>query len=189
MYILCRLAFIVLCTFDQVYNLWSRGYRVAYPSTLYVTLKPMANGPIDSALPSPQPFRRSMLPTQREEGSVTFEQLMLRQVPATNRWAHYYNCEILSIFFIQSKISYCSSANLLDSPSKLLSASARLPGQACHVPTTNHAMLYPTKMGCSCLLFSHSGRLLAAGCAGQGTAAYPVILFEVCQCSMISLFA
>lgn len=85
MYILCRLAFIVLGTFDQVYNLWSRGYRVAYPSTLYVTLKPIANGPIDSALPSPQPFRRSMLPTQREEGSVTFEQLMLRQVPATNR--------------------------------------------------------------------------------------------------------
>lgn len=88
------------------------------------------------------------------------------------------NCEILYIINFSAS---CSSANLLDSPSKLLSASARLPGQACRIPTTNHATHYPTKMGCSCLLFSHSGRLLAAGCASsQGTTAYPVILFEVC---------
>ena len=82
---MCGPLYYCIINFDQVYNLWSRGYRVAYPSTLYVTLKPIANGPEDSALPSPQPLRRSMLPTQREEGSLTFEQLTLRQVPATNR--------------------------------------------------------------------------------------------------------
>lgn len=91
------------------------------------------------------------------------------------------NCKILYNNIMVKFSAFCSSANLFDSPSKLLSASARLPGQACRIPITNHATLYPTKMGCSCLLFSHSGRLLAAGCASsQGTTAYPVILFEVC---------
>ena len=73
---------------------------------------------------------------------------------------------------------FSSTTDLIEAPSKFLSVTARLPGQACHIPSTIHATLYPSKMGCSALVFSHSGRLLAAGCANQDTS-YPVIIFEV----------
>ena len=81
--------------------------------------------------------------------------------------------------FFYTCFNFYSATNLVEPLSKLLSASARLPGQACHIPSTNHATLYPAKMGCSALVFSNSGRLLAAGCASNDTS-YPVIVFEVC---------
>lgn len=69
----------------QVYDLWTRNYRVTYPSTLYVTLKVIPVEEIDHAQSSLQPNRRSMLPMQREEGTVSYEQLVLRQ-QATKRY-------------------------------------------------------------------------------------------------------
>ena len=85
----------------------------------------------------------------------------------------------LFVCFFSTCFNFYSATNLEEPLSKLLSASARLPGQACHIPSTNHATLYPAKMGCSALVFSNSGRLLAAGCADNDTS-YPVIVFEVC---------
>ncbi len=72
---------------------------------------------------------------------------------------------------------YLSSVSSLG-PSALLSETTRLPGQLCHPPTTHLATLHPTKNGCSSLKFSHSGRLLAAGCADNNDL-YPVIIYEV----------
>ena len=71
-----------------------------------------------------------------------------------------------------------SASSLVTQPSALLSETARLPGQACHVPTTHTATLRHTRMGCSALAFSHSGRLLAAGCADHEDV-YPLIIYEV----------
>lgn len=71
----------------------------------------------------------------------------------------------------------CSSSNLL-TQSAVFSTTARLPNQACQIPTSPHATVHPTKMGCSTLAFSHSGTLLAAGCADQDVH-YPMVIFEV----------
>lgn len=70
-----------------------------------------------------------------------------------------------------------SASNLVVPPTTLLSETARLPGQVCRVPTIHTQILRHTKMGCSALQFSHSGRLLAAGCADHDV--YPLIIYEV----------
>lgn len=59
-----------------------------------------------------------------------------------------------------------------------MSASLRLPGQACQIPTTRLSILYPTPMGASTMAFSHTGHLLAVGCGDQDNI-YPLVIYEV----------
>lgn len=134
----------------EVFRLWSKRYRSTYPSTLYITVEG-----VSTALPQEDPTTRSLFPLQEEKGSITFEQM------------------------VQLQMASKSFTGLTGVPSStLMSASLRLPGQACQIPTTRLSILYPTPMGASTLAFSHTGHLLAVGCADQDNL-YPLVIYEI----------
>ncbi|KAI8787355.1 jouberin [Biomphalaria glabrata] len=128
----------------EVYQWWKFGQRVPYPSTLYVTLK---------SIETPQevsPAMRSMFATQKELGSMKYEDLKSR--------------------------NWSSQEKTLTS-GRTLSTWTRLLGQLCRVPNVLSMTLPAGKKGCFVLKFSNDGRNLA--CACQDGSDFPILIYEI----------
>ncbi|XP_065672892.1 jouberin isoform X3 [Hydra vulgaris] len=126
----------------DVYDWWKFGVLTKYPSTLYITIK--------GVQPPKQlnPTTRSMFPLQREQASITFEEL-------------------------NSTLDSRTGVN--DHTTKEFSWT-KLPGQINKIPNHLFLKLHSSKKGCSVVKFSRNGKYLACGCAAMD--GFSLLIYE-----------
>ncbi|XP_072410215.1 jouberin isoform X1 [Chiloscyllium punctatum] len=120
----------------DVFEWWKKRPWNHYPSTLYVTVK---------GLRLPQnvnPSVRSMMAVQREQGTISFNDL-------------------------QTELAQGAVSSTLDYQKLDLLKWTRLPGQVCRIPNKLLLSFRGGQTGCYFIQFSHDGRNLAASCADR----------------------
>ncbi|XP_078398492.1 jouberin isoform X2 [Cetorhinus maximus] len=130
----------------EVFEWWKKRPWNHYPSTLYVTVK---------GLRLPQnvnPSVRSMMATQREQGTISYNELQTELVQRA----------------VSSNIDY----QKLD-----LLKWTRLPGQVCRIPNQLLLSFRGGQIGCFFIEFSHDGRSLAASCADRN--GHFIVVYEI----------
>ena len=154
-------------TAAPVYQWWKDGARIAYPSTLYVTMK--------GIIPTEKinPTMRSMYATQAERGDRTFEDLNMTLNRERSRYAKSFVLIIdcIAVFLWNWPENVTISLNwtytiYFDSSTdqtrqRAATAWTRLPGQVCKIPNEPHITLSAGKKGCSIISFSHDGRCVS----------------------------
>ena len=121
---------------------WSKCQHVTYPSSLYVTVEPIAPPMIETV----QPALRSMTAAQPEYGST----MMIDR--------HIHDDEP-NEDIQRKKGDSLGNDNL---PRVVLWT--RLPGQTCKIPDQNIFSVETLTKGARCIVFSSDGRYLAASC-------------------------
>ncbi|XP_041044678.1 jouberin isoform X2 [Carcharodon carcharias] len=130
----------------EVFEWWKKRPWNHYPSTLYITVK---------GLRLPQnvnPSVRSMMATQREQGTISYDELQTELVQRA----------------VSSNIDY----QKLD-----LLKWTRLPGQVCRIPNQLLLSFRGGQIGCFFIEFSHDGRSLAASCADRN--GHFIVVYEI----------